>query len=159
MAELLKYQEIESFLLRELSSGRFAVGDKFYSETEIKRRFGVTQVTVRQACVSLLEQGLLVKKRGSGTFVTALPSRPERLKMIRRCVIVVMLSEEGLENNSKVGRLLLEIHRAAASAGYLVMLSYGNLQSLEEIGVDGVIVVNRQSRETLRRLPDHGDEL
>ncbi len=156
MPGLLKYQEIQNYLLQELSSGRFAIGDKFYSETEIKNKFGVTQITVRQACVMLIEQGYLRKKRGSGTFVTDLPRHPVRLKMVRRCVIVVMISENGLENNSKIGRLLLEIHRAADAAGYLVMLSYGNFSALEDIGMDGVIVINRQSPESLRQLCSSG---
>lgn len=152
MSGLLKYQEIQNYLLQELSSGRFSVGDKFYSETEIKNHFKVTQITVRQACVPLIEQGLLHKQRGNGTFVTSLPSQPVRLKIVRRCIIAAMISEVGLENNLKIAKLLLALHRSAVAAGYSLMLMHEDLSTLSDMGTNGVIILNLQKPEMISKL-------
>ncbi len=46
-----------------------SIGDKFPTERELVERFGVAHMTVRQAIDGLVREGLLVRRRGSGTFV------------------------------------------------------------------------------------------
>ena len=43
---------------------------RFPSEAALAERYGVAKMTVRQAIDELVQTGLLVRKRGSGTFVT-----------------------------------------------------------------------------------------
>ena len=64
MERVLKYQEIESYMLQELSSGRFSVEDRFFSEADVARQFDVTILTARKAFAQLemtrLERGMFM---------------------------------------------------------------------------------------------------
>jgi len=45
-------------------------GDSIAPEPELERRFGVSRVTVRRAIDVLVQDGSLVRRQGSGTYVT-----------------------------------------------------------------------------------------
>ena len=56
-------------LRREIADGAWPAGSKLPSENELAARFDVHRNTVRQAVAALIDDGLVVSKRGSGTFV------------------------------------------------------------------------------------------
>jgi len=62
------YRELRETLRR----GKFQPGDKFYSDRALIRNRGLSLVTVRAALDRLVEEGLLERRRGSGTYVTNL---------------------------------------------------------------------------------------
>jgi len=65
-----KYQSVAENLRREIAAGTYRDGDALLTEAELKQRFGVSRQTVRQA-ISLLENdGLVIRRRGSGTYVS-----------------------------------------------------------------------------------------
>ncbi|WOP18796.1 phosphonate metabolism transcriptional regulator PhnF [Raineyella sp. LH-20] len=53
----------------EILDGHVAVGAKLASEGELAERFGVNRHTVRRAVAALAADGLVVARRGSGTYV------------------------------------------------------------------------------------------
>jgi DNA-binding GntR family transcriptional regulator len=57
--------------LRDLASFRLEPGDRMPTEAEIGAHYGVSRITVRQAVTSLVEEGLLHRHQGRGTFVRA----------------------------------------------------------------------------------------
>lgn len=65
----LKYRQIESSLREEIAAGRWQAGDRLPGEYELADRFHVAYLTVRQAVASLLDEGVLIRVRGKGTFV------------------------------------------------------------------------------------------
>lgn len=70
-----KYQWVADVLRKEIASGAFQDGQALLTELELKDRFGVSRQTVRQA-ISLLEaDGLVHRRRGSGTYVTHGPRK------------------------------------------------------------------------------------
>lgn len=48
---------------------QFKPGDKLPNEFELSARLGVSRATLREAVSALIAQGVLVVKRGSGTFI------------------------------------------------------------------------------------------
>ncbi|VWX49931.1 GntR family transcriptional regulator [Novosphingobium sp. 9U] len=64
-------QMIAAELADEISSGQYAVGARFPSELELRGRFGVGRHTIREALKLLTEQGLVGRRRKTGTFVLA----------------------------------------------------------------------------------------
>ena len=66
-----KYRQILEKLQDDISSGRYKPGKRMPSETELVRRFGASRMTVFRAMRELQSLGLITRKVGSGTFVSA----------------------------------------------------------------------------------------
>jgi len=64
------YYQIMRDLKEQILSGKLAPGDRMPSEAEYTRRFGVSRVVIRQALRILEDQGLIVRIKGRGTFVS-----------------------------------------------------------------------------------------
>ncbi len=69
------YHQLAEDLFRAIRAGSYKPGDRIPSEHELAERFGVGRPTVRQATDSLIQRGVLVRKRGSGTFVRSVPAQ------------------------------------------------------------------------------------
>jgi GntR family transcriptional regulator len=67
------YYQIARALENRIYHGLYRPGEPIPSEPELSREFGVTRLTVRQALQLLTSQGLLVPRRGSGTYVADEP--------------------------------------------------------------------------------------
>ena len=66
---------IAEALRREITEGARMPGDRLPTEAALARRFGVNRHTVRRALAALGEEGLVRSRRGTGSFVTAAPTR------------------------------------------------------------------------------------
>lgn len=65
------YHQIRNKIKEWIVSKEYGLGEQIPSETELAKMFNVTRMTVRQAIALLIQEGLLNRKRGSGTFVTS----------------------------------------------------------------------------------------
>ena len=63
------YAQLVGIIKRCISSGSLAIGDLLPSEAEFCRALNISRNTVRQAIGELEDEGLVVRKRGKGTFV------------------------------------------------------------------------------------------
>ena len=66
----LKYQKLYHWAHTLITSGVIKNMDKFPSETSLQKKFGYSRQTVRTALQQLEEEGLIVRVRGSGTYVS-----------------------------------------------------------------------------------------
>lgn len=69
------YHQIALSVQRRIASGEWGVGDRLPSEMGLAEVYGVSRVTVRQALSVLEKDGIVERKRPSGTFVTRLPDK------------------------------------------------------------------------------------
>ena len=65
----LKYKAVYNWVLENINSGALKVGEKLPSENELSERFGLSRQTVRHAVDILEQQKLVLRVRGSGTYV------------------------------------------------------------------------------------------
>lgn len=65
-----KYTYIRNYLLEKIGSGEFLPGRAIPSERELALAFQVNRMTVRKAIEDLMYEGLLMRRKGSGTFLT-----------------------------------------------------------------------------------------
>jgi GntR family transcriptional regulator len=63
------YVKIREALRQEITSGELKRGQKIPSEDELASIFSVSRMTVRQGIADLIDQGLLYRRHGLGTFV------------------------------------------------------------------------------------------
>ena len=82
MAGKPKYIQVADILRREIAEGIFRDGDKLTTEEELRFRFGVSRQTVRQAIAQLEDDGLVDRRRGSGTYVRHGPRKRQGLLRI-----------------------------------------------------------------------------
>lgn len=66
-----RHYEVSVILQEEIRTGRYAVGDKFLTESEVCERFGVSRFTAREALRRLVTAGLIERRQGSGTRVVS----------------------------------------------------------------------------------------
>jgi DNA-binding GntR family transcriptional regulator len=67
------YAQIAARLRAQISAGEYPAGSRVPSEHELAERFDVGRPTVRQATELLVREQVLERRRGSGTYVSALP--------------------------------------------------------------------------------------
>ena len=65
-----KYRQITAWLTEEIEKGTLCYGERIPSEKELAEQFGVSRQTVRSALKDLNAEGILVSRRGSGTYVS-----------------------------------------------------------------------------------------
>ena len=61
-----KYEIIKRDIIREIEQGFFKAGDKIYSE---KDKYSVSNTTVVKALNDLVNEGILIRRQGKGTYV------------------------------------------------------------------------------------------
>jgi GntR family transcriptional regulator len=67
-----RYREIERAMRRRLA--KLSPGDELPSDAELCQEFGVSRMTARHAMNRLVQEGLLLRTRGRGTFVADPPT-------------------------------------------------------------------------------------
>ncbi len=71
------YQRLAHILFEQLSSGRYAIGDRLPAERELSVEYNVSRPAVREALIALEVQGFVEVRIGSGAFVKRLPGNSE----------------------------------------------------------------------------------
>lgn len=64
------YLQLEAALRTSLGSGEWRAGQALPPERELADTLGVSRITLRKALERLEDEGLLVRRQGSGTFVS-----------------------------------------------------------------------------------------
>jgi len=67
-----KHKIAAGALKRDIEAGRWHAGDQLPSEHHLARRFDVAYMTMRQAVSGLVEDGVLIRVRGKGTYIAAI---------------------------------------------------------------------------------------
>ena len=69
------HRQLAQQLRDAIAAGTYAQGDRIPTEPELMKRYGVSRITASQAVIQLVNEGLLVRRQGKGTYVTAAPVR------------------------------------------------------------------------------------
>ena len=63
------YYQLKNDLIKKIVSGVWKAGECIASERELCEIYEVSRMTIRQAIGELVQEGILVRKKGKGTFV------------------------------------------------------------------------------------------
>jgi len=69
-----RYEDVAEALKRELTSGGYKVGDRIKTERQMSEELGVSRSLVREAVIMLEIEGFVDVRKGSGIYVSRLPS-------------------------------------------------------------------------------------
>lgn len=155
------YKQIYEDIAGEIYAGKRIPGDKIPTEQELAVQYGVSRITSKRALNILAEQGLVVRRRGLGTFVAPRAASPESSTRAQAQLspleersprrLGVIMEDVG-ESYSQ--GLLYAIDKQATEAGFQIRLalSYGD-QQLERTRLREVLSDNV---EGLLIMPAHG---
>lgn len=113
------YQRIAEVLRRELADGRHREEARFPSQNELARRFEVTPNTAREAVAQLVQEGLLEKRFGSGTYVTG-------KKAVRYVAVVTEMDIAHAATSPFFLHLIQSVRRRLAETGHESRLYVGH---------------------------------
>jgi DNA-binding LacI/PurR family transcriptional regulator len=162
-----KPQLLRSALLGALQDGTFKVGDRFLSEPELIHRYGVSRATVREAIISLEQDGWLRRLQGKGTFVSERP----KVHLTVAVIAPYLYATETVEfraGTDVIPLLMQSIEHHARKKGVSISLYLDNLEieterenllTVVERGVDAVLmwyIGGETNLECLRQLKDTG---
>ncbi|MGG7178995.1 GntR family transcriptional regulator [Clostridium paraputrificum] len=63
------YYQLKEAIQKKINAGVWKVGQCIDSERELSETYGVSRMTIRQALGELVQEGILVREKGKGTFV------------------------------------------------------------------------------------------
>ena len=111
-----RYREIESWLRERTRTG--VPGTLLPSEAELAKQFDVSRMTARQAVQNLAQEGLVIRRRGSGTYIAENPIH-------RQGSVLFSFTEDMRQRGKSVRSRLLEATLRAATAAEAEALALG----------------------------------
>jgi GntR family transcriptional regulator of arabinose operon len=63
------YSQIIEILRDRITRGEYVVDQQLPTEIELAEQFGVSRITSKRALIELEREGLIYRRRGSGSFV------------------------------------------------------------------------------------------
>lgn len=112
------YQQLMSRLKNDVLAGVYPAGGRIPSEQVLCDTYGISRVTVRKAMLDLVQEGLLVRRQGKGTFVA-----DEKLR--RDLAFITSFSDACAERGHKAGARLISMGMTNAA-----------MDDVERLGVD-----------------------
>ncbi len=93
------HHQLKQYLYEQIVGGFWKPNELIPSEQELQQQFGLSRITVRRALSDLVNEGLLVRERGRGTFVA--PPKMTHSPQGRRSLTDYML-EQGIKPGWRV---------------------------------------------------------
>ena len=81
---VVKYEEIAGDIRKGILEGRYTLNEQLPLEREMCEYYNVSRITIKKAVDELVNEGIVIKRRGSGTFVKAFDSDVERFSMSKQ---------------------------------------------------------------------------
>lgn len=76
------HEQVTNDLLARIQGGQLRPGEPMPTEAGLCREYGVSRITVRRAVAVLVERGLVVRRRGVGSFVTGRPAELREFHLV-----------------------------------------------------------------------------
>lgn len=95
----LAYVRIHDNIKEQIDQGIWKIGDRLPSERDLAEQFQVSRMTLRQAITVLVDEGILERRAGSGTYVA---SRRVQEKMRGTTSFTEIISSQGKIPSTRV---------------------------------------------------------
>ena len=142
-ADTPKYTDLMNWIRDQILSGEFTIGMRLPSENELGKKFSISRQTVRQATSVLESEGLLERRRGSGTYVSATSNSVKKSSSRNIGVVLTYLDDYIFPS------IVKGIERVLTKNGYFMQLAFTYnrvekeayiLDSMIKNNIDGLII-------------------
>src|SRR5256885_12502228 len=108
------YKKIQNVIRKRIEGGHLKIGDAVDSERELARIHSVSLMTARHALAGLEREGVVERRRGSGTFVA-----PPKIHFNKLMSYTEHMSSRGLLPKSRVlvAKIVQDEQEVAARLG------------------------------------------
>ena len=90
------YLQLEQVIKSKILIGEYMPGDQIPTEKDLCSTYEISSVTARQAILNLVNEGLLIRKQGKGTFVTEVLRERQNIKTLHLMGDINDIIPEGL---------------------------------------------------------------
>lgn len=138
----LKFRALAADIRRGILAGTWAVGAKLPTEAQLSTESGLSLTTVRRAFDDLVQEGLVVRRQGAGSFVASQATARRRTRL----TVGVLLPDtqlyyprvlQGIEETLSSQDVGLQL----ATYSYDPFREDASISFLVDSGVDGMILV------------------
>ena len=142
-ADTPKYTDLMNWIREQILSGEFTIGMRLPSENDLGKKFSISRQTVRQATSVLESEGLLERRRGSGTYVSATSNSVKKSSSRNIGVVLTYLDDYIFPS------IVKGIERVLTKNGYFMQLAFTYnrvekeayiLDSMIKNNIDGLII-------------------
>lgn len=150
------YKQLKAFLLEQIQSKTYLPNQKLPPEMELSAQFGVSRITVRGALMLLVEEGLIYRIQGRGSYVSEQAMRGEPVlysdKESSKSKPIVAVLIPSLKDTF-AANLLSGAEAVLSAAGYQVSLVITHssfeyekqvLSELKQANIEGIIIFPSQ---------------
>ena len=152
------YMQVYESLLDKIRNGTYASGSLLPSEREMSAAFKVDRLTVRRSLEMLVNEGLIEKKPGLGTWVRSLPPRLSGRVSSGNIVFVLPKSANLIDRITEpcVSDLFYRIQNELTPQGFQLIYTTVDkddelLVHLSDPGVAGILFVSQISKNLLEK--------
>lgn len=118
MGLMPKYMEIYNWIKLRIEKRELNPGDKIYSENELMQMFSVSRQTVRHAISRLEFDHLVVRKRGSGTYINGTHTYGDREIHTKQLAVVTTYIDEYI-----FPKIIKSIEKEVFEEGYSIQIA------------------------------------
>ncbi|WP_163099159.1 GntR family transcriptional regulator [Peribacillus alkalitolerans] len=120
------YYQLEEWMKQQIEQGKWKVNEAIPSERELTEQFEVSRMTVRQALSNLVQEGILFKKKGLGTFV-----KEQKFEQVLQGL--TSFSEEMVKRGMTPNSILINFEKKAATPQLAAQLALGTNEEIYQI--------------------------
>ncbi|GCE30042.1 hypothetical protein KDA_55260 [Dictyobacter alpinus] len=145
---LPNYQRIKQELLQDIAHGNYTPDQIFITQQEVCQRFQVSRITAERALNELVHEGVLIRRRGQGTFVAekVAPDAITQNNLDRKVTIACIVSVTRSDHKSAIIRGIDQVcreedcHLLFFDSGESPEIEASNLHRALKAGVSGIII-------------------
>lgn len=159
------YQQLADELEGAIRAGRYAPGARIPSEHELADQHGIGRPTVRQATDTLIARGVLIRRRGSGTYVRGVPASVDLFSLggtmlsFEASGVALTTSLEGPARSLDAdeaghpfeGRAIVRLRRVAIAEGTPVVLEQLDFDATRFPGIAALDFEGRSISDVVHR--------
>lgn len=145
------HSQLRNLLLEEIAQQVYKPGERLDSERGLAERFGVSRTSIRETISGLIEQGLLQRLPGRGTFLAERNTHPKPLR------IIFLISTEIFQFvETGYGLILRGAESACSKSGHtLIFRAIGNepidTRDENDQPPDGIVIVGGVRKDVAQR--------